>query len=373
MNPFKYGQVVTQNDFCPRPKLNKELLTLIDDNQRIVVQGERRVGKTSLIMEALIQRKKRKGIYVDLLEIKTPDDLCKRMIKSILYAEQQDGMVEKILKSLSGFKPSVSIDPLTGQPSFSLDKNLILHPDSIEGIFDLMETLNKKRPLIVVLDEFQDILNLKEQKETLAILRGKIQFLKETCFIFSGSINNKMHEIFNLPDSAFFKSCIPLVVGPMEFSDYSPFLKDKFMSGKRKVNDDVLKWIFELSENNSGDVQQLCGAIWETTSYNSEITKTNIPNALNLIYSREIKGYETILGQISNYQLKCLLALSRVGGKSVQSIDFIKEVGITNVSSIKKAFVRLEEIKIIYLKEKEYKFVNPFFKSWLLSKNLLFE
>ena len=58
-----------------------------------------------------------------------------------------------------------------------------------------------------------------------------------------------------------------------------------------------------------------------------------------------------------------------MGGKSPLSSAFIQGVGISGPASIKKALNRLVQLKVIYRHEGEYKFVNPFFKSWLLWKN----
>jgi uncharacterized protein len=75
MNPFKYGQVVGAKDFCQRPDLMKQVIGFIKAGQNIVLQGERRMGKTSLIHEALNHIKKYSIIYIDLLEIKSVDDI----------------------------------------------------------------------------------------------------------------------------------------------------------------------------------------------------------------------------------------------------------------------------------------------------------
>lgn len=373
MNPFKYGQVVSNDDFCPRPKLIKEMKSYINSGQNFYLQGERRIGKTSLIIEATQKIKNKRLLYVDLLEIKTPDDLCKRLIKAIISLEQKDSFFNKMMKIFSHLKPTISYDPVTNLPTFSLDRNIILRPDSLEGVFDLISEINQTKALIVTMDEFQDILNLKEYKEILAILRGKIQFQGEISYIFSGSIRNKMHTIFNDLESPFFKSCISLPVGPIDPYKFTKYIREKFITGKRRIDQDTINLLFENAENISGDIQQLCEAIWEVTSFKDSIGKECIPKALKLIFSREIKGYELILGQITSHQLKCLLGLAKLGGKSVLSSEFIKNVGIIHASSIKKAFNRLEQLKIIYHIDSEYKFVNPFFKSWLISKNMLFD
>ncbi|MDP2989054.1 MAG: hypothetical protein Q8O57_00610, partial [Kiritimatiellota bacterium] len=61
--------------------------------------------------------------------------------------------------------------------------------------------------------------------------------------------------------------------------------------------------------------------------------------------------------------------LARLGGKAPLSSVFIQGVGIIGPASIKKALNRLVQLKIVYRHQGEYKFVNPFFKTWLLWKN----
>lgn len=370
MNPFKYGQVVSANDFCPRPGLMKQVAESIRAGQNIVLQGERRTGKTSLVYEAVRQLKKRSILYIDLLEVKDADDLCKRIVKAIISLEQKSGFLDKILRTLAQLRPTVSVDPLTGEPSISLDAAVSLKPDSIDGILDLVKNIHKRKALVVMFDEFQDILNLRSSKETLAALRSKVQFHGSIPYVFAGSVRNQMHDIFSNPDSPFFKSAIPLEVGPLDREQFKKFLKTKFAKGKRSVDDDVLDTGFELAGDLPGDVQQYCGALWDTTSEKEHIDKHAILGAMHLIFSRESKGYESVLVQLTAHQLRCLVGLARFGGASPFSGAFLQRVGIPNPASVKKALQRLVQLKVIYRHAGEFKFVNPFLKAWLLWKNL---
>ncbi|MFA5812621.1 MAG: AAA family ATPase, partial [bacterium] len=314
MNPFKYGRVVSAGDFCPRPDLLRELKGFIRSGQNVVLQGERRMGKTSLIYEAIREMKRRRMLYVDMLEIKSSDDLCKRMVKALISMEQRAGFLERILKSLSQLRPVVSVDPLTGQPSISLDAAVRMKPDSIDGLLDLIRNIHKRTPLVVVFDEFQDILNLPDARETLAILRSRIQFHRDISYIFAGSVRNQMSEIFTDPESAFFKSAVSVEVGPIDADVFARFLTAKFKIGKRSVDSGLLEKLIELAEFVPGDVQELCGALWETTSYKDKLRETRIAAALDLIYARESKGYESALVQLTAQQLKCLVGVARMGG-----------------------------------------------------------
>lgn len=369
MNPFKYGQVVSDKDFCHRPDMEEKLKDLVASAQNILLEGERRIGKTSLIYEIIRQSKGLNLLYIDIMEIRTVDDFCRRIIKAIISMEQKAGVMEKMFKAMAHLKPTLTIDSLTGTPSLSLDASVILKPDSIEGLLDFINSERKRKKWIVVFDEFQDILNLEDAPAVLAALRSKIQFHTDIPYIFAGSVRNKMDEIFNHPDSPFFKSAITFNVGELDRGIFGEFLQEKFRLGKRTVTPQLLEKIFEIAQDVPGDVQQLCGAIWEGTSYGDNITVDIIPAALGVIYSRELKGYEAAFAQLTGQQLRCLVGLARVGGKNLLAAEFLKVSGIKQPSSVKKALQRLEQLKIIYEYKKEYKFINPFFRSWLIFKN----
>ncbi len=370
MNPFKYGQIVSGEDFCPRPNLEKQVKHFIQAGQNILIQGERRVGKSSLVYETVNNLKKKKLLYIDFLEIKTTDTLCKRIVKSIVSLEHKSGFLEKFFKSIAYLRPVFSIDPITNQPMISLSQDIQLHPDSLEDILDLIPGINKGNSVVIVFDEFQDILNVKESAEILAVMRGKIQFHSKIPYIFMGSIRNRMYDIFNNAASPFFKSAIGLEISGLEEAVFTEYLQNKFLSGKRTISDDLIHTIFKIADYITGDVQQLCNAIWEISSYKEKIQEHNIGDALKLIFARESKGYESILVTLTGLQIKCLVGLAAMGGDAPLSSAFLKGVGGVLPATVKKSLSRLEQLKIIYRKDRVYKFVNPFFGTWLKTNNL---
>ena len=371
MNPFHYGQIVKDQSFCRRPKLVRALGDNIKRGQNVYIQGERRIGKTSLIFEAVRKLKKFRMIYVDLLEAKSSDDVLKRILLAIMSMEKQAGFLERVFKKLSHIRPVASVDPVTGLPTLTIDASAELKPDSIPAVLDLIASFHSKsRPVVVVFDEFQDVLNLKDARQTLALLRSKVQLQSEIAYVFAGSIRNKMDGIFTDPDSAFFKAALPIQVGPLDKETFRKFIIDKFESGKRRVAPETLESVFDLCFQIPGDIQQLCSALWDTTSSGKMISEEQIPGALELIFSHELKGYETILNIISRQQLKLLTALARMGGKAPMSSEFLKHSGIPQASSIRRALGRLVDLKILFHYENEYRFINPFLRAWLLHKKL---
>ena len=370
MNPFVYGRVVGQKEFCPRPDLEAKLRSHVLSNQNVLVEGERRVGKTSLICETVRKIKNSRLLYIDLMEIKDTDELCRRMFKAVFSMSRDDSVFLKALKSLAHLKPVFSVDPATGSPTVTLGASAALQPNSIESLLDIVYRERGSKKTVVVFDEFQDILKCADSSTVLGIMRGKIQFHTEIPYVFSGSVRNAMNAIFTSPGSPFFKSAVTLSVGPIEEPSFSAFISKKFASGRRKVSDEFLGNIFSIAQQNPGDIQQFCAALWDSSGEGDSLDDSITQKALQLIFGMEIKGYETELNRISAQQQRCLLGLARQVVTAPLSAGFLSVVGIPQPGSVKKAIGRLVELRIVYKAGKEYRFTNPFFKAWLVSRNL---
>jgi len=365
MDPFKYGRIVSGQDFCGRETLLREIIGHIKSSQNIVIQGERRIGKTSVIYEAVRRYKGIRLLYADLLGIKSIDALCRRILKAIVLLEQKAGLFDRIMKTLSYLRPSLSMDPITLMPTITFDASVELKANSIPEVLSLIESFYKKKRLVVVFDEFQDILNLDDAREALALLRSKIQFQTDIPYVFAGSIRKKMDEIFTHPDSPFFKSAIPITLGPLPYDEFSEFLRKKFAAGKRRINDDLLRKVFEVVYEIPGDIQQFCEALWSVTSDHETIGQNKLKDALELIFAREQKSYENDLSLLTDFQIRCLLAIAREGGGNILSVAFLKSAGVNNPSSVQRAITRMVNLNILYKSKKEHRFVNPFFRAWV--------
>ena len=368
MNPFKYGQIVTDVDFCSRLSLEKILREHIISGQNVLIEGERRTGKSSLIIKTANEIKNYRILYIDINQIKTLNDLINRITCSLVSLDKQSHFFEKLVKVISHLRPSVSIDSYTGNPSISFNANQVIPPKSIEQLLEFIYQEHSNKKNIVVFDEFQDILNLNNYESIVAILRSRIQFHSNMPYVFSGSVRKNMDKIFYDPDSPFFKSAIKMEVGALEKEIFGDYIKEKFFSGKRKIESSAIDTIFIKTEENPGDVQELCNALWSITEYNTTITQRNIDDALKVIFSREKEFYEHTISLLTNHQLRCLVAIANLGGSGIQSGEFLEYSGILHASSIKKAATRLIDLKILYNYKREYRFNSPFFRSWLLYK-----
>jgi hypothetical protein len=197
-------------------------------------------------------------------------------------------------------------------------------------------------------------------------MRGRIQFHSSISYIFAGSVQNRMNEVFSDPSSPFYKSAASLEVGSIDASRFVPFLRRKFKSGKRIAQIEILERIIGIAGNIPGDVQELCACIYDTTSSEETLTEEHLEAGLRMIFAREKKAYETALTSVTGLQLRCLVALADGNPVKVLSSDFLEKSGIRTSSSVQAALKRLVKLKIIYRYMGAYKLANPYFGLWLL-------
>ncbi len=367
MLPFRSGMHVLGKNFCGRKRELRLLRDYTESSARVYLIGERRIGKSSLVLEAIRRRRGYRPLYVDFLAIKTVDDLCKRIVKAVITLERNKSNLIKMLKEFSALRPTVTVDPLTSLPTVGLTSSVKLQPDSIESILDLV---GRMRQTVVVFDEFQDVLKIDDHETALALMRSRIQTHANTCYCFAGSVRSQMDDIFTADTSPFFKSALPLHVGPLDPAVFGAFIRRKFGTGGRAVEDDMLKAIMQIGCDNPGDIQRFCVALWQISSEGDTLTRRHIPAALDFVFTIENRAYEDIVEQISGQQMACLRALAIKGGSSTLSSGFVSESGIALVTSVRKAMNRLVERRILFREATTYRFCDPFFRAWILGNSL---
>ncbi|MCK5471576.1 hypothetical protein KAI54_00085, partial [Candidatus Gracilibacteria bacterium] len=77
-NPFQYGVVVDDSAFCNRKEEIAYLKNQIINGYSTWLFSPRRFGKTSLVDKVFREMDNTLCIYIDLYNIKSKDDFCKR-------------------------------------------------------------------------------------------------------------------------------------------------------------------------------------------------------------------------------------------------------------------------------------------------------
>ncbi len=368
MIPFRSGMVVVGNYFCGRTAEIKRLKENIESFSRVCLIGERRVGKTSLVYETIRQLDNHTLIFIDLLGVKSRENVIKRIIEGI-FSSAPESALGRIMKSFASLRPTVGLDPITNTPTLSLSPNAKTAPSTLEEALDYIA---KQKNTVVFFDEFQALLDLpsEEQSDVIARMRSRIQLHTNTPYIFAGSLRNEMDRMFFDHESPFYKAASRFEIGPLKSSEFKPFIIKAFSSGQRTVSEDLIDLVFNISNNVPGDIQRLCQSLWSQSSASDHLEIADFGSALQRLFGDEERAYSIFLENITEQQLKCLRALAEVGGAASLGGEFLTLTGITANSSVQRALNSLVKKRIIFRDIKLYRFCDPFFGEWIKYKRL---
>jgi len=367
MNPFRYGEVVTGGDFCPRPKISRRLREHLEGGHKVVVLGERRTGKTSLIHETVRKMRGTKLVYAQMWAVKSIEDIASRLLRALSATQvRESSFLERVVRTLAHLRPRIDFDPNTGQPSVTVTPGTRLEPTGLHAVFDFVEDLAAQHPLVVALDEFQDVAQLDDASSILGEIRGRIQTQSRVPYVFAGSIRHEMDRIFRDPSSPFYKSLRVIELEGLPQPTFRRFLDKRFRSGGRKMEDAAYDKVFEITQDSPSDIQQFCAAIWETSAEGDTIDEQRLNDVLTYIFATERKGFEAQIRPLTGIQMQCLKALARIGGEHPQSRAFLQEAGIDLPASARRAVTRLVDLEIISGPEQDHRFLDPFLKQWIL-------
>ena len=364
MNPFKYGCVVAGENYCRRPELQRQLGELVKSGQNVVVQGPRRMGKTSLVVETVNSLRGIALLYVDLFSVKSVGDFCRKVVAATAKCGKRS-FLERTAELVKSLRPVFTVDRDTGAPTISVDLKVARNVESVEEVMDMIASHSAAKRFCVVFDEFQDVLDIPEADAVLASLRSKIQFLPDTPFVFLGSVRNRMRDIFDSPRSPFFKSAISFGVERIEESAMTDFLIGRFRAGNRSIDRETVGKILATADYISGDIQELCETTWLVTGDGHRISAGDVAKGLEAVFARESRAFISTFGKLTAVQASVLKGLADPDHCKVFSGEFLETYGIRNVGSVSKALKRLIRDEIIYEFNGEYLFENPFFREWV--------
>ena len=110
MEPFTFGCIVGDEHYCVRPQLEKEMKRHVSGGQNLVIQGERRRGKSSLVVKCVRGIRGMGLLYVDLLGITSASDFCRRVADGIVELDRSRSFLRKTASLLASLRPLVVID-----------------------------------------------------------------------------------------------------------------------------------------------------------------------------------------------------------------------------------------------------------------------
>jgi len=234
-NPFIYGDVVTGRHFADREKELKELIADIKSGQNIIMYSPRRYGKTSLILKVL--EKLEKGgmltAYLNLFEITSELEFTEKFASAVIPKGKLDDIIDLIRDTLSRISPKITIGT---EITIDLQVSEKVGNTGIADILDLPQGIaeRKGKPIVVVLDEFQEIERFNGKIEST--MKSRLQRHNKVSYVFMGSKKHLFDTIFRDRNKPLFRFGKQFYLDKLPNKEYSEFIRKGFSEKHIKVD-----------------------------------------------------------------------------------------------------------------------------------------
>lgn len=366
-NPFVVYGYKGASYFCDREAETEKIVKGLSNERNITLIAPRRIGKTGLIHHVFANIKEQQPdiccIYFDILATKTLEQFVQLMARSVLGRLDSPSQTafHKVQEFFSSFRPTMTFDANTGLPTFSLDIVKSQEEQSLQRIFEYLKQSQKR--CYIAIDEFQQITKYPEA-DTEALLRSFIQFVPNVYFIFAGSKQHMMSDMFLSPERPLYQGAQIVNIKEIDEQVYYRFSNALFQKRGQQLPQDVFHYLYNKVDGQTWYVQATLNRIY--SNQQEEVSNDDIDVAIQELIDEQEVAFENYYSSLTTNQAALLLAIAKERHvQSPMAQTFISKYRLPALSSIKTALQNLSDSQFIYQYQGGYIVYDRFFGMWL--------
>lgn len=368
-NPFVIEGYVSPDYFCDRGRETALLTRHLTNGCNVALMAPRRLGKSGLILNCFHQDEMRDGyypIFVDIYETKNLAEFVYALGKGILAALRPRGrdVWSLFLDVLKSLRSTISFD-INGTPEWTVGLGDISDPSvTLDEIFDYLGRAD--RPCLVAIDEFQAI-SCYPEKNVEAALRTRIQRCNNARFVFSGSKQHMMAQMFATASHPFYNSSTIMGLEPIPAESYLEFANRHLASSGKAIAAGAFNDLYSTFDGVTWYVQYVLNILY-TRPASAEFGSDDVRAAIQEILAQHVFAYQALLYQLTAKQKQVLIAIAREGRASAlmsQAFLLKNHLGASTVQGALKALV---ERDFVSQDDGAFRLCDRFFELWLREK-----
>ena len=304
-NPFKFGTLVDGEFFTDRISELEDIQRTLESENHLVLISPRRFGKSSLVTKA-VKASGRPSISLNMQNMLSIEDFASKILRELFHLYP----LERIKHLMTHFRivPTVSTNPITNgiDVSFQPVVNGVILLEDAMALLEKVSTENKK--LIVVFDEFQDIMNIRKGLDKQ--LRSIMQEQQHLNYILLGSQESMMTEIFERKKSPFYHFGKLMHLNKIPYEDFRTYVSERLPLENGEALSTIVDEILSFTGLHPYYTQQLSAQIWEMMTYD-RIFEDVFHKAVNAIIQAHDLDFERLWLNFNRTDRFVMLTLSK--------------------------------------------------------------
>jgi hypothetical protein len=367
-NPYSFGSPVSGERFDDRQSEIRFLVRRMSEGQNVVLTSPRRYGKTSLLLKAVAEARKKHRARVgvaSLLRCSSRREVAEEVTRAVIdgalgwmvgTAEQ----VSERLRRLPRVTPSLEHEgwrfslALTGGPDDFLS--------DIRRPIELLEDSRRDaHPVCLVLDEFQQIAEIDQH--LAGFFKTVTDDLPGVSLVFSGSRRHMMERLFVGTGAALKNTAEPLSLEVIPEAEMVQFLLGRMTSAGRTLTRTAAAMIFRLMRGIPHFVQLLAAATYDQ---DVEVADEDaVRAALVEVLTRQRADLAARYEALPMNQRKLVRGLARAPVRDLLSRDSLRRLEMSPASAQRARDALREAEQIEFDGQVGWRVSDPVFERWL--------
>jgi AAA+ ATPase superfamily predicted ATPase len=366
-NPFVTYGYKGAAYFCDRETETNKVISGLTNERNITLIAPRRIGKTGLIHHVFARIEEQQPdvhcFYIDIFATRNLNQLIQLLARNVIgkLDSPSQTALRKVSEFFSNFRPTMTFDGQSGMPTFSLDVAKEQQEQSLKRIFEYMENSGKR--CYIALDEFQQIAEYSESN-TEALLRSYIQFIPNVYFIFAGSQQHMMTDMFLSAKRPFYHSSQIITLEEIGEEVYFEFATNLFEQKDIKLTKEAFHYLYKKLDGQTWYLQATMNRIYENRP--KSISQEDVNHAIEELINEQETAFENYYSSLTDNQCDLLVAIAKEERvKSPMANAFMQKYHLPAVSSVKMALNSLTDRQLVYRYRDNYIIYDRFFAMWL--------
>ncbi len=307
-NPFQFGGPVRGEHYFPRSTLLSTVRELVVNGVDLLLMGPHHFGKTSFLLE-LFQDIEEEGyscLLIDMYNITSHQDFLSQLLRALRGKANFKDKVKSWWQRAKRLSPQLNlyIDPVSGNPGLGFSLARMAAEDVKAGIQDVFEGLAALgRPVIVAIDEVQQISQLDDKGWLEGVLVTYSQNLENVNFIFTESRKSLVADTENDPLRPLYRSCQVIELSSLG-EGFTEWVIGRFNTVGITSEAEAIDHLRSVLQDSPNYVQMVCFHL--ATQARTTVTIQDMDEALESVAHRNTYAYQQLLASLTLAQQRVL-------------------------------------------------------------------
>ena len=373
-NPFIYGEIVPGDAFADR---ETELERLVEDlraGQKVFLISPRRYGKSSLVRRALATLARQGALTVDV----TVSSYSSYVAFLEGYARALAGVESKWQRArdwlgevITTTRPELRYEADAASGRLAVAFPLVRTERDVNRlaneIFALPGRLSaeRKRPVVVSLDEFQAIESFNGG-DVESALRAAAQQQRQVGYVFAGSEPSLMEKMIG-PRRPFYKAGPVMRLEKIPADMFAEFIETRFGRSGIRAEPGLGAAIVDLAGNLPYDVQRLAHETWDDVraAGAKKAGLDQLHATLSRLLSEQEALFDVVWQRLTLAQRAVLRAVVLQGGKELLSAETRTRHRLGGPSSIQASLAALVKQDLLLKEGSQYVVIDSLLREWI--------